>query len=167
LIYIVGATYDELGGSQYLAGRGLVGNNVPRPRFKNAKRIMDSLSAAIEAGLVRACHDCSEGGMAVALAEMAFSGGMGMDIEAKKIPHKIKIKRDDYLLFSESNTRFVVEVEPKDQKRFEAVMRGRPIALIGKVANDSNFVVYGLAGKVVINVDINELKEAWQAPLRW
>ncbi len=160
LVYLIGETYDELGGSIYLATKGLIGNNVPKVNFKKAKKIMDALSRATKTGIVRACHDCSEGGLVVACAEMAFAGGLGMEI-------KLGCTRDDILLFSESNTRFVVEIEPHDQKRFEAMMRGQPISLIGKVTGNKNFVVYGMDGQQIIYAGINDLKEVWQAPLRW
>jgi len=168
LIYLVGETYDELGGSVYLAVNGLIGNNVPKVNFKSAKRTMDKLSLATKAGVVKACHDCSEGGLAVAAAEMAFSGGLGMEMDLKSVRVSGRQGvRDDMLLFSESNTRFVVEVEPKDQKKFEALMKGAPLSLIGKTNSSKYFVVNGLNSKRVIDADINNLKEAWQATLRW
>jgi len=167
LIYLVGETSGELGGSQYLLSRGLVGNNVPKVNFKTAKKIMDRLSSANRAGTIKACHDCSEGGLGVAAAEMAFSGSLGMEIDLRKTRYKGSQKRDDFILFSESNTRFLAEVEPKDQKRFEAMMSGLPVSFIGKTNDSKYFVVYGLDGKRVVDADINDLKEAWQAPLRW
>jgi len=168
LIYIVGNTYDELGGSVYLANKGLIGNNVPKVNVRQGKKIMDTLAGANELGLVRAAHDCSEGGLGVSLAEMAFSGGLGMEIDLSKVKSKKeKVKRDDIILFSESNTRFVVEVFQEDQKKFEKAMKGISFSLIGKVTKDKNFIARGLDGHCVIDVGINELKEAWQAPLRW
>ena len=172
LIYLVGETRDEMGGSYYLASKGVIGNNVPKVNFKNAKKIMGSLSRAAKAGLIRSAHDCSDGGLGVCLAEMAFSGGLGMEVFLKKVPYeaksqKLKVKRDDYILFSESNTRFAVEVEPANWKKFETVMKDSPISLIGKVTHSKYFVVYGVNGRRVVDADINELKEAWQAPLKW
>ena len=167
LAYLIGATYDELGGSQYLLSKGLVGNNVPKVDVKAGKKIMDALSRATHAGFLKACHDCSEGGLAVAAAEMAFSGGLGMEMDLEKILYQGIRKRDDVLLFSESNTRFVVEVGPQDQKRFEQIMRVLPVSLIGRITAGKDFVVYGLDGNKVVDADIYELKEAWQAPLRW
>ena len=140
--------------------------------FKKAKKIMDLFSKAAKAGLVSACHDCSEGGLGVSAAEMAFSAGLGMEIFLKKVPYEVKsqkskVKRDDYILFSESNTRFIVEVDPANWKKFETVMKNAPISLIGKTTPGKYFVVYGLNGRRVADCDINELKAAWQAPLKW
>jgi len=98
---------------------------------------------------------------------MAFSGGLGMEIFLKKVPYAASNKRDDYILFSESNTRFIVEVDPANWKKFETVMKNAPISLIGKTTPGKYFVVYGLNGRRVADCDINELKAAWQAPLKW
>jgi len=167
LIYLIGETSDELGGSQYLLSRGLIGNNAPKVNFKTAKKIMDRLSSANAAGLIRACHDCSEGGLGVAAAEMAFSGGLGMEIDLRKVLYRPAQKREDFILFSESNTRCIVEVDPKDRNKFETMMSGLPVSLIGKTNASKYFAVYGLNGSRIVDDDINDLKEAWQAPLRW
>ena len=111
----------------------------------------------------------------MALAEMAFAGGLGMEIFLSEAPYKTKDagrrtkndKRNDFILFSESNSRFVVEVEKDKQKDFERAMKGVSFALIGCVSAGSDFKVYGLDGKSCVSADINDLKEAWQRPLRW
>jgi len=85
-IYIVGTTFNELGGSQYYSINGYVGNKVPRVDPKKGKKLMDALSTATEKGLVKACHDLSEGGLGVAAAEMAFAGDLGMLIDLSQVP---------------------------------------------------------------------------------
>ena len=80
LLYVVGRTYDELGGSCYYDLYGKTGKNVPKVR-PESKQDMEKLSKAMTTGLVRSCHDCSEGGIAVAAAEMAFAGNVGLRIE--------------------------------------------------------------------------------------
>lgn len=170
LIYIVGTTYDELGGSHYYAIHGYVGNSVPRVDPKKGKRQMDALSAATGKSLVRACHDLSEGGLGVAAAEMAFAGELGMVIHLAKVPlgdPTFRKVRDDFILFSESNTRFLVEVSPKEKHQFETMMAGIDCAAIGEVISDRRFEVYGLKGERVLSAPLAELKEAWQKPLRW
>lgn len=167
LIYVVGKTENELGGSIYLDSLGQLGNTVPKANIKGAVKTFNALSQAIQKGYVRSAHDCSEGGLAVALAEMAFAGGFGISAHLRKVPYKGTDKRDDILLFSESNSRFVVEVAPRNQKKFESVMKGIPIGLIGLVEDYPDFLVTGLNGELCIHKDIYELKEAWQAPLRW
>jgi phosphoribosylformylglycinamidine synthase len=167
LVYIIGTTWNELGGSQYYSVHGYVGNRVPRVDAKKGKKLMDTLSAATEKGLVRACHDLSEGGIGVAAAEMAFAGGLGIVIHLGKVPLGEAMDRDDYVLFSESNTRFLVEVAPEDRHQFEGMMAGVDFATIGQVTNKGKLEVYGLNGEVVLLVPIVELKEAWQKPIRW
>ena len=167
LIYIIGETHNELGGSHYYAVKGYIGNSVPKVSPVKAKKLMNALSGATTKGLVRACHDCSEGGIGVAAAEMAFAGGLGMTVNLKKVPLAESIERDDFILFSESNTRFIAEVTPEDKQEFERMMSGVAFAEIGRVTDNNKFEVFGLNGKVVLNANIAELKEAWQKPLRW
>jgi phosphoribosylformylglycinamidine synthase II len=167
LIYIVGTTYDELGSSHYYGVHGAVGNKVPRVNPKKGKKLMDSLSAAMAKSLIKACHDCSEGGIGVAAAEMAFAGGLGVTLHLNKVPLGEAIARNDAILFSESNTRFLVEVAPEDKERFEQAMKGVELAAIGQVTKGNKLEVYGISGEKVVSSPITELKEAWQKPLRW
>jgi phosphoribosylformylglycinamidine synthase len=167
LVYIVGTTRNELGGSQYYGIHGYVGNRVPRVDSKKGKRLMDALSAVMEKGLVRACHDLSEGGIGVAAAEMAFAGGLGMVIHLGNVPLGEAMDRHDYVFFSESNTRFLVEVAPEDRRQFEDMMAGVDFAAIGQVTRKEKLEVYGLKGEMVLSAPVAELKEAWQRPLRW
>jgi phosphoribosylformylglycinamidine synthase len=167
LVYIIGTTWNELGGSQYYGIHGYIGNRVPRVDSKKGKRLMDALSAVMETGLVRACHDLSEGGIGVAAAEMAFAGGLGMVIYLRQVPLGEGINRDDYVLFSESNTRFLIEVAPESRHQFEGMMAGVDFAAIGQVTSKERLEVYGLNRKIVLSALIAELKEAWQRPLRW
>jgi len=167
LVYIIGTTWNELGGSQYYGIHGYVGNKMPRVDSKKGKRLMHALSAVMEKGLVRACHDLSEGGIGVAAAEMAFAGGLGMVINLGQVPLGEAMNRDDYVLFSESNTRFLVEVAPEDSRQFEGMMAGVDFAAIGQVTGKERLEVYGLNREIVLSALIVELKEAWQRPLRW
>lgn len=173
LIYIVGETFPELGGSEYYRLFGYIGNSVPLVNPKKGKLLMDALSRAIAKGLIISCHDCSEGGLGVAVSEMAFSGGFGAEIFLGEVPYRLASqgskfpgKRDDFILFSESNTRFIVEVEKKKKKEFENSLEGIPLGLIGCISEDKFLKIYGLEGKKIIDLDIYTLKEAWQRPLR-
>ena len=167
LIYVVGLTWNELGGSHYYSIHGYTGNNVPKVNPAKGKRLMDALSAATDQGLVLACHDCSEGGIGVAAAEMAFSGGLGLELRLERVPLGEPMSRNDYVLFSESNTRFLVEVSPENRSAFESAMIGVDFAAIGRVKEGGNLEVFGLSGRVVVSIPLAELKEAWQRPLRW
>ncbi|KPK41205.1 MAG: phosphoribosylformylglycinamidine synthase, partial [Omnitrophica WOR_2 bacterium SM23_29] len=171
-IYVIGDTYDELGGSHYYALYGAAGNYIPRVNAKHGRKLMDKLSYAIQGGLVKACHDCSEGGIGVAIAEMAFAGDYGAQIYLNKVPFRLRYlrggsRRDDYVLFSESNTRFIVEVKEENANRFEKLMKGIAVGLIGRVQYRKDLTIYGLGRKTVARTTLSELKESWQKPLRW
>jgi phosphoribosylformylglycinamidine (FGAM) synthase-like enzyme len=129
--------------------------------------LMDRLSLATEKCLVRACHDCSEGGIGVAVAEMAFAGGRGATVSLKSVPLGESIDRDDFILFSESNSRFLVEIAPEHKDAFEEIMAGTAIAGIGQVNDSGILEIYGSAGQKLVAASIDDLKESWQRPLRW
>jgi phosphoribosylformylglycinamidine synthase len=167
LIYVVGETKNEMGGSAYLDTKGFIGNTVPKVEPAKAKVLMEKLSQASEKGLVKACHDCSEGGIGVAAAEMAFAGGLGAAISLKSVPVSEKINRDDFILFSESNSRFIVEVAAKDKEKFEKTLKGVTFADVGTTNDTGKFEVTGSNGKKIVSETIGDLKEAWQKPLRW
>jgi len=166
LLYAVGRTYQELGGSQYMLAAGKKGALVPRVRPGKALALMKRLSSAIRSGCVRSAHDCSEGGIAVCLAEMLFAGGLGAEVSLRAVPGERGITRDDVMLFSESNSRFIVEVRPSERKKFEAIMKGLPCAAIGSVTRGKRMVVSGIAGKEVINTSIHALKTKWKRPFK-
>jgi phosphoribosylformylglycinamidine synthase len=161
LIYIVGGTFKELGGSEYYRMNGVLGRTVPKVRRNQAEKTFGAVTRAIDSGLVRACHDLSEGGLAVSAAEMAFAGGYGIVLDLRKVPSQ-KLNRDDFLLFSESNSRFLVEVSGEAKERFEAVMEGRVFAEIGRVTKSPRLCVTGLAGEVVVDVSLNDLVASWK-----
>jgi phosphoribosylformylglycinamidine synthase len=165
LIYVVGNTYTELGGSHYFGIHDFIGNTAPIVRPSEGKLTMETLSAAINSGLVRSCHDCSEGGIGVAVSEMAFSGGYGMSLKLDNVPTGEAITSDDFLLFSESNSRFIVEIEQQHQDAFENHMDSVPIGCLGTVTETPEFVINGLTGKRIVDTSIDNLKSAWQTPL--
>ena len=196
-LYLVGATHDELGGSHLALVEGLTGGSVPRVDAGAARRVFAAVHAAIAAGRVRACHDLSEGGLAVAAAEMAFAGGWGASIaleaaaatavaaSAAANPGGGDVSAasdapaaclsEAVLLFSESNSRFLCEVAPPDCAAFEAQLAGVPHARVGEVLDRPRLEIGGFAQAatdrtspaLVVNASLAELKEAWQKPLAW
>jgi phosphoribosylformylglycinamidine synthase len=161
-IYVVGNTYAELGGSHYFNIHGFVGNTAPVIRPSEGKLTMERLSTAINSGWVRSCHDCSEGGIGVAAAEMSFAGGYGMSLSLDGIPTGEEIGADDFLLFSESNSRFLVEIEPRHQHAYESHMAGIPLGCLGTVSDTPEFVIKGKTGRSIVDTSIDILKSAWQ-----
>jgi phosphoribosylformylglycinamidine synthase subunit PurSL len=166
LVYIVGETYDELGGSEWYAMHDAIGNRVARVNVEKAKALYNALSKAIGAGLVASCHDCSDGGAGIAIAETAFAGGLGMLIKLALFPSS-GIDRNDTLLFSESQSRFVVTISPAAKKSFEAAMKGITMGQVGEVLAEGLLKIDGLDGRRIVEEDINGLKAAWQRPLNF
>ncbi len=168
LVYLLGATADELGGSEYFALQGALGVRVPKVDPKNAYSRYQAYHQAVNAGLVASCHDLSDGGLAVAAAESAFAGGFGIDMDLAKIIWKGDSagKTDATLLFSESASRHLVTIHPEQQAAFETIMKGHSLAAIGIVTVKQSVTVTGSNGGCVINSGLTELKEAWQKTLR-
>ncbi|PKO20831.1 MAG: phosphoribosylformylglycinamidine synthase [Chloroflexi bacterium HGW-Chloroflexi-1] len=171
LLYIVGETREELGGSSYarlyslpLAGGGPGWGFVPQPPAR-AIETYRALHRAITDGLVRACHDCSEGGLAVAAAEMSLAGGLGLDLRLADVPRAPGLNRDAALAFSESLGRLIVSVAPADALAFEAHLAGLPWACAGAVRDDDRLRVSGMDGVPVIETDLSALRHAWQGHL--
>ena len=164
LVYIIGETYPELGGSEWYALHGYIGNQVPKVNAETAKALYTALSGAIQAGLIASCHDCSDGGLGVALAETAFAGGFGMSVNLALVPSS-GIDRNDSLLFSESQSRFVVTIPPAAKEPFEETMKGIAVSQVGTVIAEGKLIIKGLRGNRIIEEDIGELKAAWQKPL--
>src|SRR5208337_1497928 len=105
-----------------------------------------------------------DGGLAVAGAEMAFAGGYGLELDLRKVSTK-GLGRDDFVLFSESNSRFLVEVSGKAQDEFEGLMKGGVCAEVGKVTKSSRLCIRGLAGGVVVDASLDDLLKSWKRTL--
>jgi phosphoribosylformylglycinamidine synthase II len=164
LVYVLGKTFPELGGSEWYALHGAIGNGVPRVRAETAKALYEALHRAIAAGLVASCHDCSDGGLGVALAETAFAGGFGLSVDLKAVPVE-GIVRNDEILFSESQSRFVATIRPEARDAFEAALAGSVFARIGEVIPEQTLRIEGLGGKRIIDENLAALKAAWQKTL--
>jgi phosphoribosylformylglycinamidine (FGAM) synthase-like enzyme len=164
LLYLVGNTYPELGGSEYYKLKGYLGKSVPKVHAAQANKNFKVITKAIDAGLVKACHDLSEGGLAIAAAEMAMAGGYGAELNLRKVSGE-ELKRDDFALFAESNSRFLVEVAEKDQQAFEALAKWKECKAIGKVTKNPRLVINGLRGSVVVDAPLTDLRASWKRML--
>ena len=164
LLYLIGETFNELGGSEYYKLKGYLGASVPKVKGAKAKRTFKAVTKAIDEGLVKSCHDLSEGGLAVAAAEMAFAGGYGLELDLRKVIGK-ELTRNDFILFSESNSRFLIEVAEADKEDFEDLMKGKNCALIGKVTKEQKLLVHGMNGKVVVDASLETLRSSWKKTL--
>ncbi len=168
IVYLLGKTGPELGGSEYFAMNGFIGNKVPVVDTARAHGRYRAYHEAVLAGVIASCHDLSDGGLAVAAAESAFAGGYGMGLDLGHVLWKGDPagKNDLSLLFSESASRHLVTVHPENRERFEKIMTGHCFASIGEVMEGAELVVTGLAGGTVIRAGLAELKDAWQNPLK-
>lgn len=166
-MYLIGSTASEMGGSHFSLVTGTVGGDVPRVNTTVAPRIFNTLHRAISQGLVASCHDLSEGGLAVAAAEMAFAGGYGLDLSLSAVSKTAGTDDAAVLLFSESNTRFLVEVSPEQADSFEDLWRDLPCVAIGTVAKHDRLVIACSTGSALVDASIVDLKAAWQRTLDW
>lgn len=160
LLYQIGETKDELGGSHWSLVANASGGNVPQVDVEKAKSTFEAVHAAIKSGLIRSCHDISEGGLAAAIAEMAFAGGLGAIVDVASVEAGSDLVR----LFSESNSRFVVEVTSDNQLAFEAAMGGVVLVQLGSVSAEQNVSISNGATEL-ISESVGRLKSAWQDPL--
>lgn len=155
-LYLIGETSEDLGGSHYSFVRGESGGAVPTVDLKHAPKVFVALHAAMKERLVLSCHDVSEGGVAASLAEMAFAGGFGIDVDVAD--------SNEAWWFSESPTRFVVEVAADKSDAFEAHFDGVTALSLGCTV-DSESVTLRSNGQAVIEAANADLKAAWQTPL--
>ncbi len=174
-LFLVGATRNELGGSHFSLVHALSHGQVPEVDGPVARTVFATLHAAIRAGHVRACHDLSEGGLAVAAAEMSFAGAWGLDLT---LPADLDrpdaglspAERQAVWLFSESNTRFLCEIEPARADEFRQLCKKEQHVVcheLGTVTQRPQLVIRGADGTLLVDQPLEVLKERWQAPLRW
>ncbi|MEM2103110.1 MAG: phosphoribosylformylglycinamidine synthase subunit PurL [Candidatus Bathyarchaeia archaeon] len=164
-VYILGQTSKELGGSEYYRLFGFLGKTVPKVKTDLAKRTFEALTDAIDSGIVRACHDVPEGGLAVAAAEMAFSSDYGLELRLKNVPITNDAGRNDFVLFSESNSRLLVEVSKQHNQRFEELMKNCNYARIGTVTDAPFLKIYGLNEEKLVSAELATLRKRWQSGL--
>jgi phosphoribosylformylglycinamidine synthase II len=163
-IYLIGDMNAELGGSEYFALRNIVGvGSVPRVEPDSASTLYRTLNRVLDQPFARACHDCSEGGLAVTLAEMAFGGGYGTDITLPNFQAKSGRKLATFeSLFSETNSRFVVEIQKGEEDKFEKMMKGFPYTKLGSVLS-GRLLIKDSSKRKVIDMPVVECYKAWRS----
>ena len=165
-LFSLGRTGPLLGGSHFLLTEGAEsGNDVPPVDLALSRRVMAALQSAIEAGAVRSCHDLSEGGLAVAAAEMAFAGGLGLELDLSAMPTDDDAG-DAARLFGEYAGRFCVEVAPENYDAFLRIVRDCPFGELGRVTDSGRIVIRG-GGKTLIDLPIDQAKAAWKGTFDW
>jgi len=162
-LYLVGETTRELGGSEYYRILNLDNGISPKVNPEKTKKDMNSLLKAMDSSLVASCHDLSEGGLLVAMTEMALGGDLGLEIDLSTIPDlgtDPKHPRTDLKLFSESNGRWLVEVDSKDEKEFNSVVNATKI---GTVIKEKEIKISD--SETNLNLHLDELRVEWNSAI--
>jgi phosphoribosylformylglycinamidine synthase len=161
-IYTIGLTYDEMGGSEYYENyHKVVAGIVPRLSLNIDKLNRETILSLVRNKMVSCVHDCSKGGIAITLCEMAMEGKIGFDVNLDLIPNACS--RIDNLLFSESQSRFVFATNsPRRVENFLKSVPGLRYAMIGKSYSESapgRKIIFTKSGSPVIECSIAELEE--------
>ncbi|MGI4833793.1 MAG: phosphoribosylformylglycinamidine synthase subunit PurL [Janthinobacterium lividum] len=157
VVYLLGETYDELGGSEFYHLYHELGANVPLVRFAAAKALYTLVGEANALGLIQSSHDLSDGGLAVALAECTFGyEGLGASLDLTPLGPELSTTA---LLFSESHSRFVVSIAPEDVSAFERILAGRATRL-GFVTDDGQLRVRRGPAELLVAAT-HDLRAAW------
>jgi phosphoribosylformylglycinamidine synthase subunit PurSL len=160
LVYVLGETRNELGGSEYYQLMDKIGLHVPKIDVSQVWPLYLALHQAIRQGLVSSVHAVSKGGLAVHLAMVAMAGELGMEVHIGKSPSRPGLSSAQ-LLYSESAGRFVVTVNPARREAFEKLFTSMPVACIGGVTETQRFKVQRGKGERIIDEDVSDLKKAW------
>ncbi|UOF92230.1 phosphoribosylformylglycinamidine synthase subunit PurL [Fodinisporobacter ferrooxydans] len=159
-VYLIGETKQDLGGSEYLQIRtGQVNGRPPQIDLEWEKLVQDACLQAIQSGFVQSAHDCSDGGLAVAITEMAIQGKIGAEIDLQGA------LRDDVLLFSESPSRILVEVAPKDQEAFEAMLNRTNVVFCKLGTTGGDAVQISVNGSKRIAGQLEHLEQLWKGAI--
>jgi phosphoribosylformylglycinamidine synthase len=170
LIYLLGLTGNELGGSELASQLGLSGGRIPEVDLLSAKNRYRLIFRAAKSGLINACHDLSDGGLAVALAEMSLGGRLGACVDLDKVPVPPGQARDLLcLLYAESASRLLVTVPPDRAAGFEDLLlsfQEEEAACLGRVSREDGLVLSS-EGVPVCAAGTEEMASAFKATLAW
>ncbi len=160
-LYMIGYTEDEMGGSVFNRTHGVTDSKVPQTDCTKNFALYKAYYGALTSGLVLSAHDISEGGLAVAAAEMAFSGKGGIKLDLSKLPTENGWKSPAVPLFSESTGRILVEVDGEFAADFEAAMEGYPCACVGETTPEARLTAT-CCGGTVLDCEVATLKKLWK-----
>ncbi len=159
-LVIIGETKNELGGSEYFEYiHNFIGGKCPVVNFKTSKKHMDVILELIKKNLVKVVHDCSKGGLGVAISELAMQNKIGCKISLEKVPGE-KLS-DDRILFSESHSRYLLVVERKNLKQIQSFLERKAISygVIGKFSSDQ--IVFQNNSSNVIKLSVDKAQKSW------
>lgn len=150
---------NGMAGSTYFDITNSASPNLPKVDTRSVGKIFNAISRGIETTQILSCHDISEGGIAAALAEMAFGGDCGAIIDIGKIEKG----RPDFILFNETTGTFLVEVE--NEKAARGLFGGMPYKILGRTTKNKTLEIK-LGSKTLVNAQVTKLKNAWQKPMK-
>jgi phosphoribosylformylglycinamidine synthase len=165
LVYVVGQARDERGATEWARLTGMKGGEVPTVALDVARRCYRAVHRAICEHLVTSCHDISDGGLAVSLAESALAGELGVACDVAKAPGCEDLS-GEAALYSESGGRFILSIAPGDRERFEAHLSDLPAACIGRVTAEPT-VTLTANGTTLVAASVAAIKQAWQETPQW
>ena len=160
-LYVIGTTKPELGGSEFYALRGKIGNNVPKVDAKSALATFNAVSKITENELAHSLHTPAIGGLVAGFAKVAIAGRLGLEIDLEKIPSSGNITAHEQL-FSESNSRFIMTASPENSAKITEILSDIPHAIVGKVTDSPNLV---FSGKASVNIPLADLVKQYKSPL--
>jgi len=159
-IYVIGHTKKEMGGSEYYHALNINMGSVPRSEPQVLWKSGQRIKQCMDKGIIRACHDVSHGGIGICLSEMVI-GGLG----AVVCLYSLGDLRSDMKLFSESNSRWIVEVDKKETRDFEKIMTGSTLQKIGNVGGERLTIYDNETMDKVIDLPKSKLVDAWKNTL--
>ncbi|RMD80513.1 MAG: phosphoribosylformylglycinamidine synthase, partial [Lentisphaerae bacterium] len=165
LLYAVGTTRNELGGSEYYAMLGMTGNHVPTVEPELAMRIYRTLARAIRMRLCDSAHTPALGGIAAALVRKSIAGRVGIEVDLSRIPAESGLSAEQ-LLFSESNSRFLVTVAPRNREAFETLFADLPCALIGRTIREDQLKIMN-GQQLLAELELENLINAFKSGLNY
>jgi len=163
-ILLLGETHEDLGGTEYLKrNHRMVTGRPPALNLDAEKKVQAACLEAIRVGLAASAHDCSDGGLAVTLAESCIYGGLGAEITLPASESKLRL---DARLFGESPSRIVLSAAPDKVKQIEAIAKkfDAPVTTLGKVGGDR--VLISAEGKQVAAIAVAEMEGIWRSAIR-
>ena len=163
LVYLIGATSDELGGSEYYRMQGYIGNNVPKVDADLSRITYAALHRAISDELLHSVHTPSIGGLAIGFAKIAIAGRLGLNIDLSQIPTRERLNFET-ILFSESNSRFIVTLPGDRKSEFETLFTGISFNCVGTV-NSKPELTFCNEDTVLCSLAIGDLVSSYKKTL--
>ena len=164
LVYVIGETSNEIGGSEFAKVFKLENYTVPKVYKENAKQNYNNFAKVNQKKLIKSAISVGIGGLSIALSKMAISSQKGLKLNLTNI-NKISDKTDnDHILFSESQSRIVVTVDPLKKEKFEKHFKKNQLSLIGKIIK-SKKIIFKMDNKDQFEIDINSLNKSYKMEL--